>query len=265
MTAQLIDENRPRGTGAMWRCAIALWVVGMLAGGTLESQQRWRTLDDFLARGIGVDASQLAALSHGDAVSKLMPTSDQRDVAVFGAVQVNVPRSYFVTRQTDFPGSLRNPGRSVAGLFGSPAGEADVRSLEITAEDMNRLRACRANSCDFKLPATDMDRLRTTTDWAAPDARASVLRYARRRMVDLVNDYTRRGNAAMVAYDDRGSVSGSDALNAMLRDSSYAFRIAAAIGRPQRGKPPGTQTRAADVLLWWEDEIAHEGPTQPKN
>jgi hypothetical protein len=232
-----------------------------MAGLRIGAQDRWRSLDDFLVRAVGLAAPQLATLARGEAVSKILPTSDTRDVAVFGAVQVDVPRALFIARQASFPAALQAPGRRAVGLFGAPATVENLRALEIGAEDLRRLRACRVESCDFKLPATDMDWLRTSTDWDAPDAAAVVGRYARRRLVDLVNDYARRGNVAMAVYDDRRTVRGSDAFAELLRDSTYAYRIAPSLARHLLEYPRDSLVSATDVMFWSVDEMPGVRPT----
>jgi hypothetical protein len=230
---------------------------GLLLTSTAGAQTRWRTLDEFLTAGIGLNASEVAALARGETVAKMLPTGDQRDIAVFGAVQVDVPRAFFMERQRDFPRALRTPTRTEVHLFSNPAVAADLQALDVSADDLKELRACRPNKCNFKLPATDMERLRTTVDWSAPDARSRVADYARQRMVEYVTDYRARGNAAMLVYDDRGRVSGSDALAAMLRDSSYVFSAVPSLGRQLLNYPREAVPDATEAIFWSLDELPH--------
>ena len=231
--------------------------ASLLLAGQLRAQERPRRLDSFLTRAIALDAGQMAALSRGEVVAKVLPTADDRDVSVFGAVHVAVPRAFFVQRQRDFPGALRTPTRSVARLFTSPATGADVQEIAFTSKDLDELRSCKPNDCNFKLPATDMDKLRTTIDWSARDAGAQVAAYVRERMVEYVTDYRGRGNAAMLAYDDLGSVHASDALDAMLRDSSFVFSVVPSLGRHLASYPGDTLAGAEEVLFWSLDDLPH--------
>src|SRR6185369_863619 len=96
-------------------------------------------------------------------------------------------------------------------LFSEPATVADVQALTMSDDDVKELRTCKPNECNFKLPATDMERLKRTIDLSAPDATANAATYARQRMVDYTTDYRARGNAAMLVYEDRGVVRASDA------------------------------------------------------
>lgn len=221
-----------------------------------RAQERFTTVDDFLGRGIGLNASQLSALARGDVVDKLLPTGDARDVAVFGATRVAVPRAFFLERQRDYSRALRTPTRLQAHVFSAPATMADVQLVDFSDDDVKDLAKCRPNDCNFKLPATEMDRLQTTIDLSAPESRERVAAYVRQRMVEYVTDYRQRGNAAMLVYDDLGSVHSSEALAALLRDSSLLFRVSPALGR-YLNDPHDTLAGATNVIFWSLDELPH--------
>src|SRR6202007_874791 len=83
----------------------------------------------------------------------------------------------------------------------------------------------------------------------------------RRRVIDYVNDYRRRGNAAMVVYDDRGSVRASDALAPMMSDSSFTFSMIPALRRLVVPSPSEPLPDVKDVMFWSVDEMPHVRPT----
>jgi hypothetical protein len=230
-----------------------------LAIGNAGAQARWSTLDDFLTRGIRLGGPELAALGRGETVTRTLPTGDGRDVAVFGAVQVDVPRSFFADRQRDVTRALRTPTRTQVQRFSDPAVASDVQALEISGDDLKELRGCRPTACRFKLPATDMDRFRTELG-AGADAPSRVAAYAAQRMVEYVNDYRSRGNAAMLVYDDRGTVRSSDALVGMLRDSSYVFTAVPSLGQHLVDYPRSTLGGATEVIFWSRDEMPRLRP-----
>jgi hypothetical protein len=229
-------------------CAVAFSTAG--------AQERFSTVEDFLVRAIGLNASQLSALARGEVIDKLLSTGDERDVAVFGATRVAVPRAFFVERQRDYAHALRTPTRVQAHVFGDPATIADVQLVAFSDDDVKELAKCQPNDCNFKLPAAEMDRLRKTVDLSAPDARARVADYVRQRMVEYVTDYRQRGNAAMLVYDDLGNVHASEALAAMLRDSSFLFRVSPALGQ-NLNDPHETLAGATNVIFWSLDALPH--------
>ncbi len=239
---------------------IVLALSGLLVTTDADAQARWRTAEEFLVRGVGLTPAESAGLTRGETVARILKTGDGRDVAVFGAAQVNVPRSFFLDRQRDLPRALRSPTRTQVQLFSQPASATDVGAFAVSDDDVKELRDCKPNDCNFKLPATDMERLHTGIDLTAPDAKARVGTYARQRMVEYVNDYRARGNAAMLVYDDRGSVHSSDAFTAMLRDSSYAFSAVPSLGDHLLKYPGHTLPEATDVVFWSRDEMPHLRP-----
>lgn len=231
--------------------------IALLFAVPVGAQQRPRALDSFLTQTVGLDPSQLVALSRGEVVAKVLPTADNGDVSVLGVVHVSAPRAAFVQRQRDFPNALRVPTRSSAAIFSSPARPADVAAIEVSSKDVDELRNCRPNDCNIKLPATDMDRLHATIDFTAPDARARVTAYARQRLLDYVTGYRERGNAAMVVYDDQGGVRSSDALARMLADSTYVFSKVPSLGRHLLRYPADTLPGATEVIFWSLDNLPH--------
>src|SRR4051812_31283449 len=90
--------------------------IALLFALPVAAQQRPRALDAFLTQTVGLDQSQLIALSRGEVVARVLPTADDRDVSVLGVVHVSAPRAAFVQRQRDFPNALRAPTRSSAAV-----------------------------------------------------------------------------------------------------------------------------------------------------
>jgi len=239
--------------------AIAIVFGDLLTVGRAGAQAQWTTLDDFLTRAIRLNAQELAALGRGATVARMLPTADSDDIAVFGAVRVNVARSFFADRQRDVARALRTPTRTRVQRFSDPAVASDVQAIEISGDDLKELRGCRPGSCNFKLPATDMERFRSAIG-SGSDAPQRTAAYAGQRMVEYVNDYRSRGNAAMLVFDDRGTVRSSDALVALLRDSSYVFTAVPSLGQHLVDYPRSSLPGATEVMFWSLDEMPHLRP-----
>lgn len=241
------------------RAAVISLAVASIVSGLarpVSAQGRLPALDEFLTHVVGLDARQMAALSRGEVAETALRTTDDRDVSVIAVMHVAAPRSRFESRARDFATTLRTPTRSAFRIFGSPARASDVQSIEVSPKDLEELKKCRPGDCNFKLPGSDMQRLQTTIDWSAPDAAARVSAYVRQRMLEYVADYRQRGNAAMLVYDDNG-VRASDALVAMLNDSTYVFRTAPSLGRHLLSYPHDSLAGASEVMFWSLDNLPH--------
>src|ERR1043166_3444770 len=105
-----------------------------------------------------------------------------------------------------------------------------------------------------------MDRARQSIDPSAPDARARATAFVRRQILAYVADYRARGNAAMLTYDDLGAVHGSDALKAMLRDSSLEYRVLPDLDRFFTNYPHDELRAAKQVMFWSVDRLPHARP-----
>ena len=176
----------------------------ILAVAPLPGQQTPAPLVRFLRQSIGLDTAQVAAVERGAAVVKVLDTKNQRDVAVFGIITVDVPRASYIGHLQDFQSSLRTPTRARFGIFSDPATPEDVQGLVLDPDDVSELKDCHPNNCKIKLAATEMKRLREEIDWSGADPVAQVNAYARQRLLEYVTAYRALGDTALVVYDNRG-------------------------------------------------------------
>ena len=214
----------------------------------------------FLRESIGLNADQLAAVTRGEAVVKVLDTRERRDIALFGITTVAVPREAYVARVRDARNWLRTPTRSRFGIFSNPAIPADVQAVTITQRDADEMERCRPDDCVVKLPATDMRRIRAEIDWSARDLPAQLSAYARRRLIEYVTAYRARGDSAMAVYDDRGNVHASDAFAALLAESPYVYQNVPSLERYLASYPRATLADANEVLFWSEDVLPRLRP-----
>jgi hypothetical protein len=209
----------------------------------------------FLRDNIGLSGAQVGAVERGESVVKALDTRNTRDVAVFGLVAVDVSRDFYVRRLLDFEHSLKRPTHTQFGLFSTPASPADVQTLTADRKDVADARNCQPGDCDFKLPTVEMQRIQQVIDWSAADPGGQADRYLRQRLVEYVTDYRARGDSAMVVYDDRGSVRGSEAFSALLEQSPYVYQESPAVYRYLTRYPREQLDGAREVFYWSVDAL----------
>jgi hypothetical protein len=214
----------------------------------------------FLRESIALTVDQLAAVTRGEAVVKVLDTRERRDIAVFGITMVGVSRAAYVARVRDSRNWLRTPTRSRFGVFSSPAIPTDVQAFTISQRDANEMKDCKPGDCVVKLPATDMQRIHAETNWTAPDLVAQLSAYGRRRLIEYVTDYRARGDSALAVYDDRGNVHASDAFAALLTESPYVYQTVPSLQRYLAAYPRDTLAGASEILYWSEDVLPHLRP-----
>ena len=221
--------------------------------------QRPAQLTQFLQQSIGFDAEQLGAVERGEAVVKVIEARDRRDVVVFGIITSPVSREQYVRALRDFSTSLHTPNRTQLGIFSTPATETDVAAVTINPRDVAEMKNCKPGDCVVKLPATDMRRIHDETNWSAPAAevQGQLSAYARRRLVEYVTDYRRRGDSAMAIYDDRGNldVHSSEAFRAQLAESPYVFQTVPSLQTYLANYPRGTLPAGAAEIVFWSEDV----------
>jgi hypothetical protein len=103
-----------------------------------------------------------------------------------------------------------------SGTFSDPAVPGDVARYRVPESDLEVLADCELQACKFKLGAQALKDMESI-DWTAPDAQTRADALFRRRMVELVADYQKKGPAALGGYADKpGSKSVLDATNLIL-------------------------------------------------
>ena len=129
--------------------------MALIAAAALPSQGAAQglpaSLAAFLRQPIGLSQDDLGAVSGGTPIVKALETADQREVAVFGIVRIQVPRAFYVRRVTAFPSSLRDPSRLTFALFADPATAADVANVTLPHDDVQDLARCHPGACKVKL------------------------------------------------------------------------------------------------------------------
>jgi hypothetical protein len=221
------------------------------------AQQSTGQLAQFLRQGIGLDEAQLATIERGEPVVRVLETQNRRDVAVFGVITLRDSHESYVRRLRDFRSSLAAPTRVRFGIFSTPAASADVATLTIERDDLEDAKKCRPGDCKFKLPATEMRRIKEQLSGSSAEQLAKVNAYARTRLAEYVNDYRALGDSALVVYDDRGGVSASDAFRTLLAESPYVFQYVPALANYLTTYPANKLDGATDIVYWAEDQPPH--------
>ena len=237
-------------------CALLFCIA---AAAPLPGQQTPAPLVRFLRQSIGLDTVQVAAVERGAPVVRVLDTKNQRDVAVFGIITVDVPRAAYIGHLQDVQSSLRTPTRTRFGIFSDPATATDVQDLVVDQDDVSEVKDCHPDACRIKLPATDMKRLREEIDWSGEDPQAQVNAYAR-PLLEYVTAYRDRGDTAMVVYDNRGIVRASSAFAALLGESPYVYEYIPSFHHYLATYPRSKLDGLKEVLFWSEDRLPRLKP-----
>src|SRR5258708_1687976 len=146
----------------------------------------------YLTKYVNLSSAQIADLSAGRAVTKILDSDPSKEVAVFGAVWVNAPMAAYVAAVRDIEHLERGENFLVTKKIGNPPRIDDFAPMHVPDDDAEDLRTCRVGQCLIKLPQSAIERIRRDVDWSKP-SRADLDRIARELSLDYVRGYLEGG------------------------------------------------------------------------
>jgi hypothetical protein len=144
-----------------------------------------------------------AALQLNQPVVRLAPTSDKREVAVTGLVNINARADEFLRSYRESMMRKNNAAILEIGSFGREPALADLEGLTLETNDIDDLKECVVGDCQIKLSAPMIERFRKEIDWAAPDYQLQVTNLFKEMLLAYIKDYRTRGEAALIEYNDK--------------------------------------------------------------
>ena len=201
-----------------FRCALLI-CVGVNTSLAQESRGEFQKL---LQARAAFEATDFAAVEQNQPVVRLSPVSDKREVAVSGLVSVRAGAEEFLQSYRESMTRKNNPAILEIGGFGKTPALSDLQSLTLEARDIEDLKQCVVGDCDLKLSAPMIERFRKEIDWGAPDYQLNVTNLFKQLLLDYVRDYRARGEAALIAYNDkRNQISVAEEQRSLNAASSY--------------------------------------------
>jgi hypothetical protein len=152
---------------------------------------------------MGFSADELARLDAGQVLKRAESANNDSEILAVGAVKIRAPRDRVVNYYGQMIAYVDGSVTLAFGRFSTPPVLSDVQALTLDRDDIDALRTCRAGDCDIRLGGASISTLRSTINWNTPNHADEVNRYLRERAVAYVSDYQKRGDAALVTYNDR--------------------------------------------------------------
>jgi hypothetical protein len=174
-----------------------------VAASTTLAQASMAEFQQLLREKAFLEEHDLATLQLNHSVVRLAPTSDKREVAVTGLVNIHASADDFLRSYRDSMLQKSNAAILEIGRFGPEPALADLEGLSLETRDINDLKECVAGDCQVKLSAPMIERFRTEIDWAAPDYQLRVNNLFKEILVAYIKDYHARGEAALIEYSDK--------------------------------------------------------------
>lgn len=154
-----------------------------------------------LTKQLRFSESDLADLRRGRVVKHGLPSRAPGEVAVVGAVRVQVPKAAFFARVRDIARFKSGPDVLQIGRFSNPPSLDDLAALTVGTDDFD-VRSCRPGDCGIRLPADVIARFAREVDVKASDAQARGALLFKQILFDDVAAYVSGGMNRMTQYDD---------------------------------------------------------------
>src|SRR4029453_5791199 len=128
----------------------------------------------FLRKQLAFTAIELSALEGGQIIIRLPKTAETPEVAAFAIGRLDVPVDFFLHRMRDIVNFKKSDNVLQIGKFSDPPTLKDLEALPLDSAEIQKIRRCRVNKCDFKMSAQLIERFRKEVNWSAPDYRERV-------------------------------------------------------------------------------------------
>ena len=218
-------------------------LVICVGASTAWAQASLAELQKALQEKAAFEETDFAALQLNQPVVRLAPSSDKREIAVAGLVNIRAGAEEFLRSYRESMARKNNAAILEVGTFGAQPALADLASLTLESRDIEDLKECVVGDCEVKLSASMIERFRKEIDWNAADYPIKVTSLFKQMLSDYVRDYRTRGEAALIEYNDkRNEVSLASEQRALSTSSGY---INGLLGDSQAGLQ-----LVEDAIVW---------------
>jgi hypothetical protein len=204
-----------------------------------------------LLAGVQFTPSEIANLQNGKVISRVDSGTDTGELVTQAAIKMRVPHEKAVSYYGQMIAYVDGKVTLGFGHFSTPAVAADAAKLAFDRSEVEEMKGCRPGSCDIRFGAAGLRTLQTAIDWKSSDYENRVNAYARQAAVDYVNEYRRKGDQALVTYNDRDEpMNLRDAWSGIVKSSSGFRGMLPELERYLVQYPSEPLPGGRDIIYW---------------
>jgi len=233
-------------------------VVG-LAALPLDGQVRRIDAERLLADRFAFTPAEISQARGGQAVAKLLPSTDANDVGVLAAVRIDSKADRLAFWLKDIASFRKAAELGIARRLSNPPQIGDFADLSLDEHEISALESCRPGNCDLRLGDAAIQQFQTQVDWAAADAprRANLL--TRQLLMGHAQAYLKGGDAALgAAHNEKHPRLAADEFRAILNASRGLYDIAPPLAAFLERFPAATLPGADHFLYWGKGGVGTE-------
>jgi hypothetical protein len=181
-----------RAAGAAF-CAIGALLAGAHPRAAVQDPSR------VLVDRFQYTADEVARVSAGTPVAKLVETRTRNEVALVGALRIRGDKNRLVTWVQDIAQFRKAAELGAAHVVKSPVSETAFADLSLSRDDAADLKKCRVGSCELRMSEQAIGQLNATVQWDTPGATPQAERIVRQMLAGFATAYLAGGDAALGA------------------------------------------------------------------
>jgi hypothetical protein len=157
-----------------------------------------------LCKFAGLTNSECKQVESGAILSKTLPTTHKRELAIAGVARARVSRACFLEKFRDIEIFKKSPAVRQIGRFSSPVSLTDLAALTLDSQDMDALRTCGIGDCGVKVPISALQRLALPEpEEATANDVARVNSVFREELLRYIQTYLSFGDQSLIQYQDK--------------------------------------------------------------
>jgi hypothetical protein len=213
--------------------SVLVMACALLAAATsgVHAQTSLPELQKILRDKVAFEETDFAALQRGETIVTRAPVQDKREIAVSGLVNLRANADEFLRSYRDSLTRKNNAAVLEVGTFSSSPAMTDLENLTLEAKDVEDLKNCVVGNCELKLSAAMIERFGREVNWQGPDYAQQATQLFKTMLIEYVKDYRARGDAALIAYNDKqNEIRVAEEHDAIRRVSGYLNDLASTAG-----------------------------------
>jgi hypothetical protein len=202
---------------------------------------------------VSLTDKQIEKLRAGQPVSKLLSTSVDYEVAVFGAAWINAPASEYVESVQNIEEFEKGENFLVTKRLSDPPQLEDFAAVDLTDQDVDDLKMCRVGACKLKMGRDAIARLGRENHSAKTVPLPDATTLFRQVLFDYTIAYQHGGNAQLPVYQDKHhSTSVANEFSAMIDETPALLRHAPSL-RQYLLEYPNDQLSDGTSFFYWQE------------
>jgi hypothetical protein len=216
----------------------------------------------FLQSGGRFTPEEIASLDRGTVISKALTSDSNAEAFIVAATRIPSARPRVVAYVQQLISYVDGDVTQGFGMFSTPPRPEDAANLMLDQSDLDALRTCRPKDCDFRVGSGAAQTVTAAVDWKSAHAAERANALVREKLAAYAADYQRRGDEALVVYNDKSAaVSLAGEWRGIIANSPALPKFAPALQRHLTGYPTASLPDAKDSIYWDRQKLTGLKPT----